>query len=203
MNQLDVLKEEMVQTIRGINAKGWSPATSTNYSFRESAKSDVLFISKSGIDKEKFELTDFMTTDRKGKPTDEFKGVKSSAETEIHTTIYDMFPETTVILHSHSIYPIVITQHCGDNVLFEGFELQKGFEGVTSHMEPVEIPIFGNTQDIAGFSKMLTKHKKELLYHCFIMRKHGIYAWGKNIFEAKRHLETLDYLCHVKYLMRH
>jgi methylthioribulose-1-phosphate dehydratase len=27
-----------------------------------------------------------------------------------------------------------------------------------------------------------------------LLRKHGIYAWGANAFEAKRHLEAFEYL---------
>jgi methylthioribulose-1-phosphate dehydratase len=42
----------------------------------------------------------------------------------------------------------------------------------------------------------------ELNHHCFIIRGHGTYAWGRDLFEAKRHLETLEYLCHCELLER-
>ena len=52
------------------------------------------------------------------------------------------------------------------------------------------------------FQLELPKRKEELNYHSFLIKQHGTYAWGKNLFEAKRHLETLEYLCHCKWLDR-
>jgi len=46
----------------------------------------------------------------------------------------------------------------------------------------------------------LKDRQEELKNHCFLIRGHGTYAWGKDLSEAKRHLETLEYLCHCEYL---
>ena len=62
------LKEEIAATIRAYNGKGWSPATSTNYSFRTTVEEDILYVSRSGVDKSLFSATDFITVDRKGTP---------------------------------------------------------------------------------------------------------------------------------------
>lgn len=32
-----------------------------------------------------------------------------------------------------------------------------------------------------------------------VLRKHGIYAWGANAFEAKRHLEAFEFLFEYVY----
>ncbi len=202
MQGLEEHKEKLAETIRHYNRLGWSPATSTNYSFREKTDSTEIWVSRSGVDKSAFSASDFMTVDHLGKATGTYAGIRPSAETLIHCTLYNLFPETRYILHSHSVYPVVLSQVCGDNVLFEGFEVQKGFEGQTTHENAVEIPIFDNTQDMEAFSEVLRRNKSLLTNHCFIMRKHGTYAWGRTLFEAKRHLETLEYLCHCKWLAR-
>ncbi len=44
----------MLSIIKGINQKGWSPATSTNYSF---IKNQEIIISRSGVDKESGKFT--------------------------------------------------------------------------------------------------------------------------------------------------
>jgi methylthioribulose-1-phosphate dehydratase len=44
--------------------------------------------------------------------------------------------------------------------------------------------------------------KDEFQHHAFVIRNHGTYAWGKNLFEAKRHLETLEYLLEVNYKLK-
>jgi methylthioribulose-1-phosphate dehydratase len=178
--------------------KGWSPATSTNYSFRDLDQN--IWVSRSGVDKSEFNEDDFITVNSEGVPTGEFVQVKPSAETLIHCIIYDLFPETKVILHSHSVHPVVLSMREGKSIKFEGFEVQKGFAGCTSHEESISIPVFNNSQDMKEFAEWMKERKDELIRHCFIIRGHGTYAWGTDLFEAKRHLESLEYLCHCKLL---
>lgn len=195
MDTIQKLKEEISSTIRHYNSKGWSPATSTNYSFKNDVLSDCIYVSRSGVDKSQFQSTDFITVNHKGEPIGDSIGQRPSAETLIHCTIYELFPETQVILHSHSVYPVVISSKLQKSISFEGYEVQKGFDGQTTHDAEVIVPIFDNTQDMIDFSETLRNEVDKIKHHSFIMRKHGTYAWGKNLFEAKRHLETLEYLC--------
>jgi methylthioribulose-1-phosphate dehydratase len=44
------------------------------------------------------------------------------------------------------------------------------------------------------FCSTLNERIKELTNFGFLIYKHGIYAWGDSIFEAKRHLETWEFL---------
>ncbi|MEY3200096.1 MAG: methylthioribulose 1-phosphate dehydratase [Bacteroidota bacterium] len=193
-------KELLAATIRQYNLKGWSPATATNYSFQE--EDGTIWVSRSGIDKSQFSANDFMTVDSNGNATGEFAHMKPSAETLIHCVIYTLFPETKVILHSHSIYPILISAVLGHQISFEGYEIQKGFDGQTTHESYIDIPIFENTQDMQTFKAHLMEGANRIQQHAFIIRKHGTYAWGKNLFEAKRHLETLDYLCQCEWMLK-
>lgn len=199
MNNLDDLKKEIAITIRAYNSKGWSPATSTNYSFKTDDSS--IYVSRSGVDKSIFSENDFITIDKTGTPIGEDSQQTPSAETLIHCVLYELFPETRVILHSHSVYPILLSQQVADFAEFEGYELQKGFTGQTTHDATIQIPVFENTQNINEFSEFLRSNSEKLIHHSFIMRKHGTYAWGKTLFEAKRHLETLDYLCQCAWIL--
>lgn len=192
------MKEKLAATIRQYHAKGWSPATSTNYSFKDSE--NQIWVSRSGVDKSEFEATDFITIDSEGIATGEYSHIKPSAETRIHTEIYRLFFDTNVILHSHSAYPLVVSEQLEREISFTGYEVQKGFEGVLTHDCTVTIPVFNNTQDMVEFSTWLSDRRSELQHHCLIIRNHGTYAWGKSLFDAKRHLETLEYLCYCNYL---
>lgn len=188
-------KKKMAELIRHYNSKGWSPATSTNYSFRD--EEGAIWVSRSGIDKSEFTEHDFITVDFQANAIGEYLQFKPSAETLIHCNIYKMFPNTTVILHSHSVFPVIVSERNDKSVTFEGYEIQKGFAGQTTHEATVSIPIYDNSQDMVEFCSILRNAENELTNHSFIMRKHGTYAWGTNLFEAKRHLETLEYLCEV------
>jgi methylthioribulose-1-phosphate dehydratase len=200
MDKKETLKIQIAETVRNYNAKGWSPATSTNYSFKYEEDLENIFVSRSGVDKSSFQSSDFIQIDAKGLPTVLNPSSKPSAETIIHCVIYSLFPETRVILHSHSIYPVMLTKKIGDRVVFEGYEIQKGFEGQTTHNSQVAIPIFENSQEMIFFEKELALRMDELKNHAFMIKQHGTYAWGRNLFEAKRHLETLEYLCQCKWM---
>lgn len=191
------LKQKLAETIRTYNHKGWSPATSTNYSFTDN--NNTIWVSRSGIDKSQFSEEDFITVNNNGIPTGEYSEIRPSAETLIHCTLYKLFPKTRVILHSHSVFPILVSSVYEKEVAFEGYEVQKGFAGETTHENTIAIPVFDNTQDMNDFAKTLTENVSKIKHHCFIMRKHGTYAWGQSLFEAKRHLETLEYLSEVTY----
>jgi methylthioribulose-1-phosphate dehydratase len=193
------LKQQLAETIRQYNSKGWSPATSTNYSFKD--EQGMIWVSRSGIDKSQFHADDFMTVDELGRAIGEFEGIRPSAETLIHCVLYELFPETKVILHSHSVYPVLMSAIHDQSLKFEGYEVQKGFEGVTTHESSVVIPVFDNTQDMSLFRELLRESKGRILHPAFVMRKHGTYAWGRNLFEAKRHLETLEYLCQCEWML--
>jgi len=193
-------KEEMARIIRAYHQKGWSPATSTNYSFRNEGQ---IWVSRSGVDKANFTAADFMTVDADGKPMGDYKETKPSAETLIHTTLYQLFEDTKVILHAHSVYPVLLSTKCEAAVTFSGFEVQKAFPEQKTHDASVEIPVFDNTQDMSAFAQRLKEHRERLKYKALIIRKHGTYAWGRSVLEAKRHLEALDYLCECAWKLKH
>jgi len=190
------MKKQIAETIRMYHDRGWSPATSTNYSFKD--EEGTIWVSRSGVDKSQFSENDFITVNSIGIPIGEYIRIKPSAETLIHCVIYELFPETKVILHSHSVFPLLISAVCKYAVEFDGYEVQKGFAGETTHDAIVRIPIFENTQDMNSFAALIKEEIAKILHHSFIIRKHGTYAWGTSLFEAKRHLETLEYLCQME-----
>jgi methylthioribulose-1-phosphate dehydratase len=198
----EIIKEQLAHTIQAYHAKGWSPATSTNYSFRMPDNPDVVIVSRSGVDKSQFGTHDFIQVDLNGKATPAFEGIKPSAETLIHCTLYKLFPEMQCILHSHSVYSVLHSAVNSDWVDLEGYEVLKGYEGINTHDTSVQVPIFDNTQDMLAFSEVLINQKERLTVPAFIMRKHGTYAWGRDLFEAKRHLETTEYLLEVEWNLR-
>ena len=194
---MEQLKKELADVIRAYHQKGWSPATSTNYSFRLAERPEVIVVSKSGMDKSVFSAADFMEVDLNGKALPAFEGIRPSAETLIHCKLYQLFPEMMCIVHSHSVYSVLQSMKNQQAVSLNGYEVLKGFEGIKTHETSVDVPVFDNTQDMPAFAEVLESEKHRLTVPAFIMRQHGTYAWGRNLFEAKRHLETAEYLFEV------
>ena len=176
------MKKELADVIRAYHQKGWSPATSTNYSFRLASNPNVIVVSKSGIDKSLFLPDDFMEVDLQGSALPAYEGIRSSAETLIHCKLYQLFPEMMCIVHSHSVYSVLQSMKNQTAVELSGYEVLKGFDGILTHETTVQIPVFDNTQDMPAFAEVLEREKSRLKVPAFIMRQHGPYACGKNLF---------------------
>ncbi|MDZ4681591.1 MAG: methylthioribulose 1-phosphate dehydratase [Saprospiraceae bacterium] len=191
------LQQELLAVIHWFHAKGWAPATSTNYSFRNPApEQETYTISRSGVDKAAFRLEDFMVVNAAGQPTDTYRHLRPSAETLLHTMLYEQ-PGVNAILHTHSVVNTVYSWIHRDEkaVKISGFELLKGLQGITTHEAEVWIPIFENTQDIAALSLEIKARLAEYPeIPGFLLAGHGLYAWGNSIAEAKRHIETFEFL---------
>lgn len=197
-DKINAMKIKLTALIKEMNNLGHSTATSTNYSYRE--ENGDLWVSRSGIDKSSFTPEDFIRVDHHGVAIDPLSPFKVSAETLIHCSLYNLFPDANVVLHSHSIYPVLLSDTALTSMKFQGYEILKGFNAVSSHESLVEIPVLDNSQDMEYFKHELNYRKEEMQYGVFMIKKHGFYAWGNNMFEAKRHLETFQYLCECEWL---
>jgi len=57
------------------------------------------------------------------------------------------------------------------------------------------LPIVENSQDMTALAETigetLNQHKDA---HGFLLRRHGLYTWGENLAQAKRHIEIFEFL---------
>jgi methylthioribulose-1-phosphate dehydratase len=176
-----------------MNSKGFSPATSGNYSIREGESS--LLVSASGIDKGKIREENFikMNFDGSFRDTDH----KPSDESLLHAKLYELSSEIHCILHSHSVPVTVLSMATeGNELRLEGLEMQKALTGTKTHELPIRIKIIDNHQDMNVLRERLETvwNFSKGLDYAFILRGHGLYAWGKSISEAKKHVEGLEFL---------
>ncbi|MCM2351054.1 MAG: methylthioribulose 1-phosphate dehydratase [Bacteriovoracaceae bacterium] len=198
------LAEDLLESIQFFNKKGWSPATSTNYSVRSENKNEYI-ISRSGVDKSRFSLEDLILINTRGEVQPPFAGpgIKSSAETEIHTALYEQFPEVNCVLHTHSVLGTVLSlTHLQEKqIVFEGYEILKGLEGNSTHELRETLPIVPNSQTMSEIlGKMEGRFSNDV--HGFLIAGHGLYTWGKDISTAKRHIETYEFLFECYHMMR-
>lgn len=197
------LKATLTSVIHGLHAAGWAPATSSNYSFRADASSEI-WISASGLDKGKFTETDFMAVDAKSKVLFEDQR-KPSAETLLHTLLYELYPSTTCILHTHSVTNTVLSRaHEGEGAItLRGYELQKALAGIESHREAVRIPIFSNSQDMEKLAKEIRKTLAgQPESQAFLLAGHGLYTWAPSIEAAQKQIEALEFLLECVFNLR-
>lgn len=183
---------------RLFHSRGWSVGTSSNYSAVVSGDPVELVVTASGKDKGRLERGDFVHLGREGQPL-EPNQPKSSAETMLHVVLADKPVSAGSILHTHSIWGTLLSDRFFDSGGFaiEGYEMLKGLEGTASHETSHWIPIFENTQDIPSLAnevKAMLENEPEKISHGFLIRKHGLYTWGKDVFSARRHIEVYEFL---------
>lgn len=173
--------------------KGWSPATSSNYSAR--IDDDHIAITVSGRHKGQLGAGDVMIVDLDGKPVQ--SASRASAETRLHTAIYSLFTDIGAVLHTHSLAATVLSRALDDRdeLVLRDYELQKAFPGYETHKARLCLPIFENTQNIDGLAeetrRFFAEHPQ---YPGYLIRGHGLYTWGKTMPDCLRHVEALEFL---------
>jgi methylthioribulose-1-phosphate dehydratase len=174
-------------------ALGWTPATSSNFSMRVDDAHAAITIS--GRDKGHLDRNDIMLIDLDGYAVG--TDARPSAETALHTQVYRRLPEMQVVLHTHSRTQSVASRLFAKQgvVRLEGWELQKAITGFHTHESMLEIPVFPNTQHmpelVARVDAWLDTGKP---LHAYLIDGHGIYTWGRDMAETRRHLEALEFL---------
>lgn len=183
--------EQIISAGRELHARGWTPATSSNFSMRLDA--DHCAITVSGKHKGKLTESDIMVVDMAGRALDQRK---PSAETLLHTQLYSGNNRIEAVLHTHSPGATVLSMQTTASVLqFQGYELLKAFSGISSHEQSVSVPIFENTQDIPALARQVEQWL-DANPDCpaYLIKGHGAYTWGESMHVCERHLEALEFL---------
>lgn len=187
----------LVKIVQTSYQRGWSPATSGNYSVRWDAESCL--ITASGCDKSRLTLENLVRVDWQDQP---LSPGKPSAETHLHTALYQRYPQLGAVLHTHSPYSTVLGRCLkpGQALRLTDYELLKAFPGVKTHQDVLFIPVFDNTQDMKILAQAVNAYLDQiplagqLPCQGYIIRGHGLYTWGADLGAAWRHLEALEFL---------
>ncbi len=183
---------EIIVNVRELAARGWTPATSSNFSRR--MDDQHVAITVSGRDKGRLTESDIMVVDLDGQPV--ATAQKSSAETLLHTQLYKRYPEIGCVLHTHSMTQTVASRLFAGpgHVHLEGYELLKAFTGNTTHEVSIELPVLPNSQDMHTLAAQVDCLLDEKPMWGYLIDGHGLYAWGRDMAEARRHLEAFEFL---------
>ena len=99
------------------------------------------------------------------------------------------------MLHTHSLAATLLSKTELDQgcVTIEGWEMLKSLKGITTHDTSVNVPIIANSQDLQTLSESASVRLREAP-HGLLVSGHGLYAWGDDLKEARRHTEILEFL---------
>jgi methylthioribulose-1-phosphate dehydratase len=195
--------QELIDVGCRLDLRGLAPATSGNYSAR--VDGERIAITVSGSHKGRLRPADVMLVDLQGHALD---GRTPSAETPLHTAVYQMYPSVNAVLHVHSVAAVTLTRFLPESsdVTLDGYELLKALPGIRTHEARIDIPILDNSQDTVALGRLVASRLKTIPSpHAILIRGHGINTWGTSVLEAERVFEALEHLfkCELQLLQLH
>ena len=191
----DEIASRLVATAKSFHSRGWLLGTSGNLSAVVQREPLQLAMSPSGVDKGELRADQLLSIDEHAQITGGNSG-KPSDESLLHIRIVKQ-RGAGAVLHTHSIWNTILSDvyAAEGGVKIEGYEMLKGLQGVRTHEHAEWLPIVENSQDMPALAETiaatLNQHKAA---HGFLLRRHGLYSWGENLAQAKRHIEILEFL---------
>jgi methylthioribulose-1-phosphate dehydratase len=178
---------------RRFYALGWVSGTGGGIAIRDGER---VLMAPSGVQKELVSPEDLFVVDLEGavveRPADPALTLSACAPLFLHA-----FRKrgAGAVLHSHSLHAMAATLIApGDTFRVSHLEMIKGLAGHGYHDELV-IPILENTAhecDLAdALGAAIDAHPRA---SAVLVRRHGVYVWGRDWRQAKTHAECLDYL---------
>ena len=182
--------EGVIQLAHHAGARNWVPATSGNFSVR--LDDQFCAVTASGGDKGRLQASGIIRASVDGPAHP-----RASAEAPLHYAIYRLFPEAGAVAHVHSqsaVLASLLLTH-DNHIRIEGLEMLKALRGFQTHEAHLDIRVFDNDQDMNALAiRVATALRNAPSTWGFVLSGHGLYAWGKDVQETLRHLDTFDYL---------
>ena len=189
------IASSLAATATGFYSRGWVLGTSGNLSAVMGRAPFRLAMTPSGVDKGALLADQILVIDEDAHVVSDHTA-KPSDESPLHIRIAKE-RSAGAVLHTHSIWGTMLSDiHFGDGGLgIEGYEMLKGLEGVRTHEHREWLPILENSQDMLALADNIADTLKvHPDAHAFLLRRHGLYSWGKDLAQAKRHVEILEFL---------
>jgi len=184
-------RELVCELCRNFYNQGWASGTGGGISIKEG---DKIYMAPSGVQKERLKPEDIFVLDAQGETLEEpGRGLKLSQCSPLFMHAYQI-RNAGAVLHSHSLNAMMVTTQYNKHFRIRNMEMQKGVEGFGA-FDTLEVPIIENTAyecDLAdSLAEAIRNNPKS---HAILVRRHGVYVWGKDWKQAKTHAECYDYL---------
>lgn len=188
-------RDVLASAARHFYHQGWMMGTAGNLSLRLPDAS--FWITASGRPKGRLERADFLRIGpggeilERGRPDD-----RPSAETSLHQTIYRLFPQAGACFHVHSIAGNVAGRLAeGGTLRLPPLEMLKGL-GIWEQEPDISLAVFPNHLHVPRIAEELAARFEAVPPDVpgFLIRDHGLTAWGSDADAALNHVELFEYL---------
>jgi methylthioribulose-1-phosphate dehydratase len=182
----------IVELCRQFYAMGWATGTGGGISIRQDGR---VYMAPSGVQKERIAEEDIYVLDEQGQvlAAPARAGLKPS---ECAPLFYNAFKlrNAGAVIHSHSMYALLATLLSEDAFECSELEMIKGIEG-HGYYDTLVVPVIENTArecDLAErMAVAINAHPRS---NAVLVRRHGVYVWGRDWMHAKTQAECYHYL---------
>ncbi|OLR93044.1 methylthioribulose 1-phosphate dehydratase [Actinokineospora bangkokensis] len=171
-------------------ALGWMRGTSGNLSVVLDRDPLRLAVTASGLDKGELGPEDVVLVDGAGAA---LSPGTPSAEAALHARIAAVSGAGAVV-HVHSHAPVAAAERWPSGIPLRDLEMLKGF-GRAAHGDEVVVPVVANSQDMRELGEAFEAGFRPDT-PALVVARHGTYAWGADLAQARHRLECLDWLTH-------
>src|SRR6187431_1459734 len=118
--------QQLAEAASEFYRRGWVLGTSGNFSAVLAQDPFRMRITASGLEKGKLDDKSFLELDETSKVIS--GSGKPSAETAIHQTLYRVLSNIYSVMHTHSVWGTILSDHFFENgaIEIEGYEMLKG-----------------------------------------------------------------------------
>ncbi|MDH5673926.1 MAG: methylthioribulose 1-phosphate dehydratase [Myxococcales bacterium] len=171
---------------------GWVTGTGGGISLREGGR---VYMAPSGVQKERIVESDIYVMDEKGGVL-EAPANTSLSPSECAPLFFKAFElrDAGAVIHSHGMEAMLVTLRHGERFACTQLEMIKGIEG-HGFFDTLEVPIVDNTareRELAD--RMAAAIEAYPKSRAVLVRRHGVYIWGRDWVQAKTHAECYHYL---------
>ncbi|MBX3270681.1 MAG: methylthioribulose 1-phosphate dehydratase [Sandaracinaceae bacterium] len=193
-------REIICALCRQLYEHGWVSGTGGGVSLRVDGR---VYMAPSGVQKERLRPEDLFVLDEAGEvleaPADASLRLSACAPLFFHAF---RLRGAGAVLHSHSMNAMLATLLFDRELRVTHLEMMKGIEGVGYHDELV-VPILENTAHECDLADAMAGALEAYpSTHAVLVRRHGVYVWGRDWAAAKTQAECYDYLFEAAVRMR-
>ena len=172
---------------------GWMRGTSGNLSVVLHRDPLRLAVTVSGLDKGELGSTDVVVVDELGAavPEQPRPDLVPSAEARLHARVAALSGAGAVV-HVHAMQAVLAGHWWPDGVPLRDLEMLKGI-GRSAHDETVTIPVVPNRQDMQELGDSVAA-RWDPGTPAVVVARHGMYAWGRDLVQARHHTEIVEFL---------
>lgn len=173
--------------------KGWITTRDGNVSLRKK-NSDILYITPSGMRKNKIEVENILKLRIEGNELLVPEGSKPSGELHMHWLLQRQGESTRAVVHVHPTH-VIAAMHAG----FDLQKICKDFAEIYRYTRvgPNVPAIPAVTAELGNATYLALCPSDNLDYDIVGQTGHGICAVGRNPWSAYEHIERLEHICEI------